>query len=87
MTRRGSNSDQRKKEWDGTGWEEIRRGERLNHPENPATEKYYLRALSPNLGYLDNGLKDITKLDDFNQVVDFKNSYFYKQALSSNIKS
>ena len=26
----------------------------------------------------DYGLKDITKLEDFNQVVDWKNSYFYQ---------
>ena len=27
----------------------------------------------------DYGLKDITKLDDFNQIVDWKNCSFYKQ--------
>jgi hypothetical protein len=34
----------------------------------------------------EHGLKDITKLDDLNQVVDWENSSFFTQALRNQIK-
>ena len=37
-------------------------------------ERFYIEGFSQNLDY---GLEDITKLDDFNQAIDWGNSSFY----------
>ena len=45
------------------------------HPKSRKLQKVPLEEFSQTFDY---GLKDITKLDDFNQVVDWENSSFYQ---------
>jgi len=44
------------------------------HPNSLKLQKVPVEEVSPNFDY---GLKDITNLDDFNQVFDWENSSFY----------
>ena len=54
------------------------------HPNSLKLQSVPIEEFSQTFDY---GLKDITKLDDFNQVVDWGNSFFHKNALSTQIKT
>ncbi len=53
------------------------------HPNSLKHQRVRIDEFSQTFDY---GLKDITKLDDFNQVFDWENSFFYKQALRNQRK-
>ena len=53
------------------------------HPNSLKLQKVPIEEFEQTFHY---GLKDMTKLDDFNQVVDWQNSSFDKQALRTQIK-
>ena len=50
------------------------------HPNSLKLQKVLIEEFEQSLDY---GLKDITKLDDFNQVVDWQNSSFYQSTNQS----
>ena len=54
------------------------------HPNSLILQKVPIEEFEQTFDY---GLYDVTKLDDFNQVVDWQNSYFHKQAQRIQIKA